>query len=188
MPAQINLDVPFASQAPFNDWGVPFKEACEEAAIIMAHTFLVGEKLSQETMKQEILKMVEWEKKTFGYYEDTSAQEMARTLREYYGHTDIEVKFDFTKEDLMAALAQGYPVVIPAAGRMLGNPNFRSPGPFYHALTVKGYTSTHFITNDPGTRKGADYIYTHEVLMNAVHDFNKGDVLKGKKVMIVVKK
>ena len=54
-------------------------------------------------------------------------------------------------------------------------------------LIIKGYTKEgNFITNDPGTRRGADFIYSPGVLMNAIHDWNGGDVDNGKKVMIVV--
>ena len=39
-------------------------------------------------------------------------------------------------------------------------------------LVIKGFTSDgKFITNDPGTRNGADYLYTESTLMSAIHDW-----------------
>jgi len=74
---------------------------------------------------------------------------------------------------------------VPAAGRELGNPNFTDPGPLYHMLVVRGYTENNFITNDVGTRKGENYQYKYDVLMNAIHDWNGGDVNNGQRVVIV---
>jgi len=188
LPTTINLKIPFGSQAPFADWGMPYQEACEEAAIIMAHYYFSGESLDAATMDREILKLVEWQEKTFGYYKDTTAEEMARMLREYFGHSDIEVRYEFSMEDIKREVAQGHPVILPAAGRLLPNPNFKQPGPIYHALVVKGFLANgKIITNDPGTRKGADFLYDPAALMNAIHDWDPKDILKGRKAMIVVR-
>lgn len=186
LPGSINLDVPFASQAPLGDWGMPYQEACEEAAIIMAHYYYIGRKLDVNIMNDEILKLVDWQNKTFGYYKDTTAEEIARILREYFGHKNVKVKYDITAEDIKKAVAQGKPVIVPAAGRVLPNPYFKQPGPLYHAVVVKGYTQGKFITNDPGTRMGKDFLYTEKALMDAIHDWNAADIFKGKKAMIVV--
>lgn len=188
LPPSVNLNIPFGSQAPFADWGMPYQEACEEAAVIMAHRFFSGEPLNAKIMDREILKLVEWQEKTFGYYKDTTAEEIARILREYFGHSDIEVRYEFTIEDIKKEVAAGHPVIVPAAGRLLPNPNFKQPGPIYHALVIKGFLANgKIITNDPGTRKGADFIYSPDALMNAIHDWNAEDILKGRKVMIVVR-
>src|SRR5690554_5866511 len=40
VPAEINLAVPFTSQAPTANWDMPFQEACEEAAALMVHYYL----------------------------------------------------------------------------------------------------------------------------------------------------
>lgn len=71
---------------------------------------------------------------------------------------------------------------------MLGNPYFTPPGPIYHMLVIKGYNLTEFITNDPGTRRGADYVYSYQTLMKAIHDWNNGNVESGKSATISVQK
>jgi hypothetical protein len=71
-------------------------------------------------------------------------------------------------------LVSGKLVIIPAAGRLLGNPNFSGQGPIYHMLVVRGFDNKtgEFITNDPGTRKGEGYRYKYSVLINAIHDWS----------------
>ena len=99
----------------------------------------------------------------------------------------MEVKYIFTIEDIKREVAAGHPVILPAAGRLLPNPNFRQPGPIYHALIVKGYMRDgRIITNDPGTRNGKDFLYKPEALMNALHEWNSEDILLGSPAMIVV--
>jgi hypothetical protein len=64
-------------------------------------------------------------------------------------------------------------LILPTLGRELQNPNFKNPGPIYHMLVVQGYTkSGEIITNDPGTRKGKDYLYNPEILFNAIGDWD----------------
>lgn len=186
-PAEVNLDVPFQSQAPFGNWDMPYQEACEEASAIMVHYYFAAKTLSAETMDEEILKLIDFENKTFGYYKDTTAAEIARIMKEYFGYKNVEVSYNFTIEDIKLEVASGRLVILPAAGRLLPNPNFRQPGPVYHALVIKGYMSDgRIITNDPGTRRGKDFLYYPQHLMNALHEWNAEDILKGRPAMIVV--
>ncbi len=129
--------------------------------------------------------MVEFENSFFGFYKDTTAAQTASLIEAYF-QLNATLILDPTIEDIKSAIVAGHPVIIPAAGRQLGNPNFTGAGPLYHMLLVKGYTSEGFITNDPGTRLGADYFYSYDVLMNAIHDWNGGDVDNGQKIVIVV--
>lgn len=186
LPGALNLNIPFASQAPFGNWDMPYQETCEEASVIMAHRYFTGQSLDADTMDKELLALIKWEEETFGYYKDTTAEEVARILREYFGHKKVEVLYEFTIDDIKKEIAAGHPVILPAAGRLLPNPYFRQPGPVYHALVVKGYTESKIITNDPGTRKGKDFLYDPQTLMKAIHNWNAENILDGEKVMIVV--
>jgi hypothetical protein len=187
IPESINLAIPFTSQAPHANWDLPYQEACEEASMLMAARFLQGRTIDgANDADQAILQLVDHATNVMHYPIDSTAQETANILEDFYD-LDTELIYNFTWEDVKKALAQGYPVILPAAGRQLGNPNFTSPGPIYHMLIIKGYTSSVVITNDPGTRKGADYQYSYDTLLHAAHDWNSGDVANGKKVIIVVK-
>ena len=145
---------------------------------------------SKDDADAAIREIVDFQEQRYGDYKDTTAEETAQFIRDLWGYDDIDV-FEgnaVTIDRIKREVADGYPVIVLAAGRQLGNPNFRSPGPIYHALVVKGYTKKgQIITNDPGTRNGADYLYEPSVLLNAIHDWNDGDVDHGKKVMVVVR-
>ncbi|MCD6270289.1 C39 family peptidase [bacterium] len=188
VPEEINLEIPFILQAPFSDWSYPFNHTCEEAAVLMAHYYLEGKTIIEPAVaRKELLALVEYEKKNYGFHEDTSTEQTAQLIRDYYGYK-VKVYYDISLEDIKKELARGNPVIVPTAGRLLNNPYFTPPGPIYHMLVVKGYTPTEFITNDPGTKRGADYSYSYQVLEKAIHDWNNGDVENGKSAMISIQK
>lgn len=184
-----NLAVPFTSQAPHADWSMPYQEACEEASLIMIDGYYKGlGGFTADEADRRILALVAWEEKTFGFYEDTTADEVARMGREYFGYENARAVPIASIEDLKRQIDKGQPVAVPAAGRLLRNPYFSGAGPLYHMLVVKGYAKDgRIITNDPGTRRGADYLYDPAVLWNAIHDWNGGDVEHGRKVMVVLR-
>ncbi len=186
----INLAVPFTSQAPKADWSMPYQEACEEASLLMVNAYMTNAgAFTPDIADAQILALVEWEKNRFGYYEDTTAEEVATIARERFGYAKSRAVKIASIDDVKAQLEKGTPVLVPAAGRLLHNPNFSGAGPLYHMLVVKGYTKDgKIITNDPGTRRGADYLYQPDVLWNALHDWNGGDVENGAKMMVVVAK
>lgn len=188
LPAEVNLAVPFTSQAPNGDWGYPYQEACEEASAIMVDDFYHGQTgtIAPATAKKSIDNLVAFELKQYGDYKDTDAQATAAFIRDYFHYQTVLIQPLTSVDDIKAVLARGYPVLVPADGKLIPNPNYKNGGPAYHVLVVKGYTKDRFITNDSGTRLGADYTYTYDALMNAAHDWNGGDVIHGKRVMIVV--
>ncbi len=188
IPVSFNLDIPFTSQAPHSNWDLPYQEACEEASSLMAKWFIDGVKSkTKEESDKEILALVDWENKMFGDYKDMIAAQVLTILHDYFKIPKSYAIENPTIDDIKNAVALGYPVIVPAAGKQLGNPNFRNGGPPYHMFVVRGYTNTQFITNDPGTRNGKNYAYEFATVMNAMHDWNNGDVVNGKKVVIVVK-
>lgn len=188
IPEEINLEIPFTSQAPFGDWSYPFNHTCEEAAVLMVHYYLEGKTVIDPALaRKELLGLIEYEKKNYGFHEDTSAEQTAQLIRDYYDYK-VKVYYDTSLEDIKKELVKGSPVIVPTAGRLLNNPYFTPPGPIYHMLVVKGYTPTEFITNDPGTKRGADYTYSYQTLMKAIHDWNNGDVENGKTVIISISK
>jgi len=190
IPEKINIKVPFTTQAPYAVWDEIHEEACEEASLIMIKYFLDGKDLNPKIAEEEIQEMVEFQIENYGDYKDSSAKELVKLAGDFYGLGNLEVIYDFSRDDLKKYLSYGKPIVVPAAGRLLGNPYFTSPGPLYHNLVIIGYNEDKIITNDPGTKRGEGYVYDIDVLYDAIHDFTgkKEDIGKGIKAMIVIKR
>lgn len=191
IPAEINIAVPFTTQSPYAKWTEQDEESCEEAAILMAYHWQQGTSIKNaDQATRELQEVVDFENATLGFYKDTTAAETRQIMLELWDVAPEKVVLteEVTVERIIKELAAGNLVLVPTYGRGLGNPNFKRPGPLYHFLVIKGYTEKYFITNDPGTRKGADYVYTYDVLLNAVHDWNGGAVEAGEKVMLVASK
>ncbi len=190
MPVSINLGVPFTPQAPHGDWSLPYQEACEESSIYMVHAYYEGVqegRIDANIAQKGIDKIVEFENSFFGFYEDTTAQQTSALIESFYGYEKVKLIHNPSVDDIKLELAEGRPVIVPAAGRQLGNPFFTEPGPIYHMLVIRGYTADgKFITNDPGTKRGEAFLYPFDVVMNAMHDWNGGEVQSGKKVVIVI--
>lgn len=197
IPKFLDYPVAFASQAPLSIWDELHEEACEEAAMIMTVKYFKKEPLSPHIMEQGILSIVKWEGEN-GYKVDVTADEAVSILKNYFdvsAKTTTEVSVENIKKQLLA----GQLVIVPAAGRQLGNPNFTGAGPIYHMLVIRGYDENNgqFITNDPGTRKGEGYRYKYQTLIAAVHDWNDTlaeggmtdqEMEQGRKVIILVSK
>ncbi|MBT5808408.1 hypothetical protein HOI18_04015 [Candidatus Uhrbacteria bacterium] len=191
LPLSINLAVPFTSQAPHANWDYPYKETCEEASVYMVHRYFEGEPegmIDAQKADDAILKIVAFEEGLFGYYEDTTVEQTGIFAEMMYGFSSAVAIEDPTVDDIKTQLAEGRPVIVPAAGRMLGNPYFTAPGPIYHMLVVRGYTEDdQFIVNDPGTKRGEAYLYDVDTLMSAIHDWNDGEeITDGGRVVLVL--
>jgi hypothetical protein len=169
LPEEVAWPVVFASQAPLGDWALPYQEACEEASLILVSKYFNGETLTPEIMDYEILKLIKWEEARPNYATDMNAEEVAEIAREYF-NLKVNVVTEVTVDRIKRELAAGHLIVAPFAGRMLGNPNFKGAGPLYHMLVIRGYDENNFFTNDVGTRKGDNYKYNQQVLLNAIHD------------------
>lgn len=185
-PSSLLINVPFAPQAPFANWDALHEEACEEMALIMVKHYLDGTPLSLEDAESEVQAMIAWEREN-GYADDVNTTELAEIATAHYG-LRTRIMTDVTAASLRAELAQGNPVIIPAGGRLLKNPYFSGEGPFYHMLVVTGYDARGFITNDPGTKRGENYWYATDVLMNALHDWTgvKEEIEQGAKNALVI--
>lgn len=176
----------FQSQAPYANWDELHDEACEEAALILVYYYLNGKSLSAETMEDQIQKMVSWEVENYGSHRDLTIRETGNLATSFYDMTNFRIEDNINIEDIKREVANNHPVIIPTAGRLLGNPYFRSPGPIYHMLVVIGYEGNTIIVQDIGTRRGDHYEYNEKILYNAIHDWNGTDNIEnGKKTMLV---
>ncbi|PIQ78538.1 hypothetical protein COV81_04785 [Candidatus Peregrinibacteria bacterium CG11_big_fil_rev_8_21_14_0_20_41_10] len=193
LPAEKIHKVPFISQAPFGDWADDRQQdGCEEASLLMAYGWATGQALTNTEALAEILAMSAYEDENYGFHNDSSAADTQRLMTDYLHYSNTELIYDFTIDDMRSQLASGNIIVIPANGIALHNPNFTNGGPERHALVITGYNDakSHFITNDPGTRNGKDYIYSYTTLFEAIRDYpsgHKNPILTERKAMIVVK-
>lgn len=186
IPEEINLDVAFTSQAPHANWDRVHEEACEEAAILMAHRYFNKQPIaSADDAEESLQKIIAWENANFGFFESTTAEQTVQIIREMF-NLKTEIITNPSVDEIKTALADGKLVLVPAAGREIGNPFYTAPGPLYHMYVIKGYTATQFITNDPGTKRGENYPYNFKTVIDSNHDWNDGDVSNGAKKMIFV--
>jgi len=188
LPSQFNLAVPFVLQAPTANWDAVHNETCEEAAALTVHYYWTKVKtFTAAQVETQYSKMMAYENKTFGDFKDTTAVQTAKMIKDLYKYKRVDVLPMKSINDAKPHVLAGRPVIIPASGKLLKNPNFKNGGPLYHNLVIRGWLKDgRIITNDPGTRKGNGYVYSASVLWNAIHDWNGGNVTKGAKVMIVV--
>jgi len=167
IPNSAEIKMQFASQAPYANWDQPYQDACEEASIIIDRYYLDKLNLTKDIMNEQILTMVEWQNQNWGGHHDLTSEKTLELARQFYG-LNGQVIYNYDVESIKEKIADGVPVLIPADGKKLNNPNFKNGGPNYHMLVIKGYDRQKFITNDPGTRLGEGYVYPYETILNSV--------------------
>lgn len=182
--SSVLIKMPFLVQAPFANWDALHEDACEESSLIMVYHYYNKTKIdSSQQGEDEIQKIIEYETKN-GYGQSITLSELAIIARKYYNMNSSRI-VNASKETIITELNNGKPVIVPAAGKLLDNPNFKNGGPNYHMLVIKGYDKNGFITNDPGTRKGEGFRYTYENLLNAIHDWDPVNIQNGEKYILV---
>jgi len=173
----INLDVPFTSEIPDGSWVGPWKNACEEASIVMVDQYYAGVKNIEKTVaKKEMQRLFGIEDRIFGTNADTNAARTSRIINEYLSFTSRVVE-NPTFEEIKTEVRAGRPVIVPIYGYYLKNPNihFRVGGTYYHMFVIVGYDedTEEFIVNDPGDDKtGLDYRYSYAIMRQSLHDYN----------------
>lgn len=175
LPDNLNYDIPFIAQAPFANWDERHEEFCEEASLVMAAYYTESKQYTDlESADLLMNELADWELARFGSFKSTNNAETAELGREKLGlEIDIE---EVDIEDIKRLLSDGHIVIAPTAGRELGNPFFQNPGPVYHMLVIKGYTADgQFVTHDPGTKHGEDYLYDEQVLYDAIGEYQHTD-------------
>lgn len=171
-------NVPFTSQAPSANWdNVVFQQGCEEASMLMAMLWVEQRGfINAKDAEKAILAISKFEQKNYGEFRDTSIEDTAKIMKDYFDYQNIEVKNNITARDIKSELANGNVVIVPVNGQKLGNPFYTPPGPLQHMLVVRGYDAARkeFITNDPGTSRGELFRYKEDVLHNALQDYVTG--------------
>lgn len=169
-PARVVLPVPYASQSPDGVWEAPWDEACEEtSAIMVGEYYQKVPSLSKDEVKQRILPIVDWEKKTFGEYRDTTAEETVQMIESLFSF-DASVRRNPRIEDIQVELQKGRPVIaLVDMYKLYQEPDL---GDSYHVFVIIGYDTEaqHFIVHDPARLASTEY--TYDQVMQALHDFN----------------
>lgn len=194
LPAPINNHVPFTSQAPLFEWqDVRQQDACEEASVLMAIAWAKNEKIKTKTIwRNTIVKLADWEQKKYGEHRDVAPEDVVdRLFINYLNYENIVLKKVTSSISIINELKNGNIVLVQTNGQKLKNPNFTGLGPERHMLLIKGYDyrKKEFITNDPGTRRGADYRYPETIMFSALRSYKTGYKLpfgQLKQEMIVV--
>lgn len=204
LPDKVNLHVPFLSQAPLLNWDDLHNDACEEASLISVVRYLKGEKtISPQEGEKEIEDLVQWQMTNFGNHYDLPIAKVAEMVEKYYQMpTTIYRNEEVNLPKIQELLAENQPIILPLAGRQINNPYYRSPGPIYHMLVIRGYDQAkeQFITNDPGTKRGEEFKYSFARIMDNIYDMpawqqNKSSleanpdlIFSGSKAMLIIKK
>lgn len=171
--------VPFTAQAPFGEWQDPRQQdGCEEAASLMAVLWTQGKPyITKEEAKETILAISAYQTDTYAEYRDTSAADtLERIIKGYFNYFHAELKTITGRQEIIRELQDGNVVIAPMNGQALNNPNFTPPGPERHMVLVYGYDpgADQFITNDPGTRQGENYLYATTLFFDAIRDYPTG--------------
>ena len=193
-PSKHLIKTTFIPQAPEKNWDQPWQDACEEAALLTVAFYYQDSQPSQEDIVRSILDMINYET-AHEFKKDVNIDQMALIATDYLNlETEIMLQPDLDK--IKNYLVQDIPVIIPANGKQLfvENPNFANGGPYYHSLVILGYDDRkkQFTVHDVGTRRGAYFKYSYDLLLDSIHDFppskKKEDITQGdKKALILLK-
>src|SRR3989339_966302 len=110
IPTQLDLGVPFVSQAPLQNWDMPYQEACEEASMISVAKFYDHSPTDSNTIDQNILALMDWEEKN-GYKIDASASEVVGILQKYF-KLNARLATEVTADRIKYELSQGNPIIV----------------------------------------------------------------------------
>lgn len=181
-PQSVILNVPFVMQAPFGEWSDNRQQyGCEEASIVMAMAWVrrevntTADQINLDEAKRDIINMSEYEKVIYGFYEDTSAQDTARLVREFYQYQNVEVKENISVEDIRMELSKNRVVLIPLNTRLMGLSFYRN-GPVRHMVIAVGYDDKNdeIIVHDPLLNNGSYMWIPAKGLDAALWNYNSG--------------
>jgi hypothetical protein len=183
VPSSALLQVPYTVQAPYANWSF-HQESCEEAAILMYHDFLAGDRradIPPAEADQQLGALKAWQVSHWGAERDLDLQHTGQLARDNYGYSFRVLPA--TIDSIKAAIAAGHPVVVPVMTHALQN-SYYGPKSVYHEVLVKGYTADGAITNDPGISQGKNWFYSWSVIFQAIDA--QTPAMKQGRVMLVL--
>jgi uncharacterized protein YvpB len=190
LPQSVQLNVPYTSQAPLGEWSDSRQQyGCEEASIMMAMMWAWGTSVPPEELKRGIIGMAEYEKVFFGFHEDTSAQDTAQLMQDYFSSAGVargvgeepdakvwvRAAENISTNDIKNELAQGHLVIVPVNTRLLGSALHRY-GPVRHTVVVTGYDqqSGEIMIHDPFFSRAQNYRVKETALNSALWNYTSG--------------
>lgn len=194
LPNKYLIKTTFVPQAPEQNWSQPWQDACEEAALLTVDFYYKNQNPNISQIKDAILEMINFEKK-LGWGIDINISQMSFIGTDYLKYKSRIID-DPAIEDIQKYIFQNIPVIVPAAGKILFKENhfFNQGGPFYHDIVILGYDNDkkQFIVHDVGTKHGAYFHYSYNLLMSSIHDFPASgrpeDINNGEKKVLVLLK
>jgi hypothetical protein len=167
----------FVPQAPEKDWGQPWQDACEEAAVLTAIYYQKHQNPQLSTIKQDLLSLVSYETSQ-GWGNSVNVDKLSQLIKDNY-QIPSTILTNPTIDDIKKLIAADIPVLVPANGKTLfkENSHFKQGGPWYHFVVILGYNdrSQEFIVHDVGTQFGAYFHYSYKLLLSAIHDLPPSD-------------
>ena len=171
------LKISFSPQAPYAHWEQPWQDACEETSIIIVDSFYHNQELNPAQAQQNIESILNIKNKFYGQSYDENAQKIADIINNFllWEATVIE---NPSLQQIKTELDNNRPVIMPVHGRELQNPYMNTTNLDYHVLVISGYDdqAQQFITQEPGTQSGANFRYSYNNLLSAMHDFLPKDM------------
>lgn len=145
------LDVPYTSQAPFGEWVDPRQQdGCEEASIFMAVSWIRKQQIDPSEARMQIIGMSDFQQHFFGYFKDSSAQDTANLMVNYFGYSNIDVQPNISVDNIKAAIDQNYLVIVPINPRVIST-SLYNRATTKHTVVVIGYDNStdEIIYHDP---------------------------------------
>ncbi len=174
-----SLPVPFTPETPDGLWIAPWKNACEEASIVMVQECYLGKPkklLPKKMAKQAMQPFFNIQNELFGNNRDSNA-ERTKEIIDDYALFSATIKENPTLTDIKAELDNNHPIITFHYGFDLKNPliPFRQNGSSFHVMVLTGYDDTlqEFTVNDPAVhQKGLDFRYSYATILDTLHDFD----------------
>jgi len=177
LPNTIEWSVPFTPQAPLGNWtDVREGNGCEEASILMAYYWAIGEKINSEEAVKEIRNISDFSYKLLGHFHDISNEDTLKLLKKYFKYNNAYLENKLSVETIKSKLSEEKILIVAVNGDKLENPNYQIPKPANHKIVIVGFddTTQEFITNDPGTSRGGGFRYKYYKLIEAITDYPTG--------------
>ncbi len=176
IPKQLIIDVPYINEAPDGNFSGNWKDACEEASMIMVEKYYSGIKaVSISEAKNAMQKLFDYQDKIYGSNHNSDAVRTTEIIKNVLSY-NAEIKTNPTIRNIKNQIINKQPVISLHYGFDLKNPNipFAVNGSYYHMMVVVGYDdkTSEFIVHDDGDQKnGANYRYGYDLFMNSLHDY-----------------